>query len=168
MSAKVLEVFRIVTQRRVADAFSGEGARLYGGRWNPKGVPVVYSASTRSLAMLEMLVQDQPLRARYVIIAARIPLNLRIERIANSALPGEWSTPGRADELRAMGAQWITRAKSAVLCVPSAVVTSEFNYLLNPAHAEFARIGRTAAETLTTDRRLVERFSHRNPRKPPL
>jgi RES domain-containing protein len=168
LSAKFLEAFRIVTQKRAADAFTGEGARLYGGRWNPKGIPVVYTASTRSLAMLEMLVQDQPLRARYVIIAARIPLNVRVERISTSALPGDWSTPGRADELRAMGAHWITRAKSAVLCVPSTVVTSEFNYLLNPAHADFVRISRAAAESLNTDRRLVEKLSRSAPHKPKL
>jgi RES domain-containing protein len=166
LSAKFLAVFRIVTQRRAADAFSGEGARLYGGRWNPKGVPVVYTASTRSLAMLEMLVQDQPLRARYVIVAAHIPLNVRMERISIAVLPDDWSAPGRVDELRAMGAQWISRAKTAVLCVPTAVVPGEYNYLLNPAHADFARISRAAAETLITDRRLVEKLAHRAPRKP--
>ena len=152
----------------MANAFSGEGARLYGGRWNPKGIPVVYTASSRSLAMLEMLVQDQPLRARYVVIVARVPFNLRIERISISALPDDWSSPGRVDELRAMGAQWITRAKTAVLCVPSAVVPNECNYLLNPAHAEFARISRAAAEPLTTDHRLIEKFPRRAPRKPNL
>jgi RES domain-containing protein len=88
----------------VVDAFSGEGARLYGGRWIPKGIPVVYTASTRSLAMLEMLVQDQPLRARYVVIAARIPLSVRIERVTISALPSDWSSPGRIDESRGRGA----------------------------------------------------------------
>jgi RES domain-containing protein len=166
LSAKYLEVFRIVTHKRVADAFSGEGARLYGGRWNPKGIPVVYTASTRSLAMLEMLVQDQPLRARYVVIAARIPLTVHIERIPTSSLPDDWSSRDRIDELRAMGAHWITRAKTAVLCVPSAVVPSEFNYLLNPAHAEFAKISRATAEPLTTDRRLIEKLSRSAPRKP--
>ena len=168
MSVKFLEVFRIVTQRRVVDAFTGEGARLYGGRWNPKGIPVVYTASTRSLAMLEMLVQDQPLRARYVIIAARIPLNVRVERIATSVLPGDWAAPERVDELRVMGAHWITRAKSAVLCVPSAVVPNEFNFLLNPVHADFARISRAVAKSLTTDRRLVEKLSRSTPHKPKL
>jgi RES domain-containing protein len=166
LSSKFLEVFRIVTQRRVADAFSGEGARLYGGRWNPKGIPVVYTASTRSLAMLEMLVQDQPLRARYAVIAARIPLSVRIERVTISTLPSDWSSAGRIDELRGRGADWIARAKTAVLCVPSAVVPSEFNYLLNPAHADFARISRAGPEPLATDHRLLEKQSHRAPRKP--
>ena len=166
MSAKYLDVFRIVTQRRAADAFSGEGARLYGGRWNPKGTPVVYTASTRSLAMLEMLVQDQPLRARYVVITAGIPLSVRIERVTISTLPRDWSAPGRIDELRRIGADWISRARTAVLRLPSAVVPSECNYLLNPAHADFARIRRGAAESLTTDHRLLEQQAHRARRKP--
>lgn len=129
---------------------------------------MVYTASTRSLAMLEMLVQDQPLRARYVVIAARIPLTVRIERISSAALPDDWSSLERIDELRAMGTRWITRAKTAVLCVPSAVVPSECNYLLNPAHAEFTRISQSTAEPLITDRRLVEKLSPRVPRKPRL
>ncbi len=165
MTATFLEVFRIVTHRRVADAFSGEGARLYGGRWNPKGMRVVYTASSRGLAILEMLVQDQPLRARYTIITARIPATIRIERVLPTALPNAWVTAGRADELRVIGAGWVKRAKSAVLCVPSAVVPSEFNYLLNPAHPEFNRIKLGNAEALTTDHRLLQKLSRAAQRK---
>jgi RES domain-containing protein len=66
-------VWRIVTHRFAASAFSGEGARLFGGRWNRKGESVVYTAQSRSLAFLEMLVQDEPLRANYVLIPAEIP-----------------------------------------------------------------------------------------------
>ena len=59
-------VWRITTQRFAASAFSGEGARLYGGRWNPKGWEVVYTAESQSLALLELMVQDDPLRATRV------------------------------------------------------------------------------------------------------
>ncbi|MBC8006624.1 MAG: RES domain-containing protein, partial [Prolixibacteraceae bacterium] len=41
--------------RYAGTAFSGEGARLYGGRWNRKGVPMVYTAGSQSLAMLKCL-----------------------------------------------------------------------------------------------------------------
>ena len=159
MTAKFLEVFRIVTQRHVTEAFSGEGARLFGGRWNPKGVAMVYTASSRSLAILEMLVQDQPLRAHYTIIAARIPSSVRIERVAPTRLPENWTTGEPVDELRAIGAAWINRAKIAVLRVPSAVVPSEFNYLLNPTHSDFGRIHLGEVEPITTDRRLVQKFA---------
>lgn len=166
MTGSVLEVFRIVIHKRVADAFTGEGARLYGGRWNQKGVRVVYTASSRALAMLEMLVQDQPLRARYSIVAAKIPSTVRIERVSLSRLPDNWLAAEPIEELRAMGADWVTRAKAAVLCVPSAVLPREFNYLLNPTHPEFGRIKLGRVETLRTDGRLIQKRSEVIRRKP--
>jgi len=66
-------VWRIATQRFAASAFSGEGARLFSGRWNRKGESAVYTAQSRSLAFLEMLVQDARLRANYLLIPADIP-----------------------------------------------------------------------------------------------
>ena len=74
-------VWRLFTTRYTETAFSGQGARRYGGRWNRKGVPVIYAAGSLSLAMLEMLVQDQPLRARYMTIPAEVPPGLNIERV---------------------------------------------------------------------------------------
>ena len=74
-------VWRITTARFAASAFSGEGARRYGGRWNPRGTPLIYTAESRALALLEMLVQDDPLRARYVLIPAHIPDDLPLDRI---------------------------------------------------------------------------------------
>jgi RES domain-containing protein len=83
----MLSVWQITTAAFARSAFSGEGARLYGGRWNPKGEPIVYTAASQSLAMLEMLVQDQPLRARYMMIEARIPAALSIDRVRIDHLP---------------------------------------------------------------------------------
>ena len=74
-------VWRITTQRFAARAFSGEGARLYGGRWNPKGWEVVYTAESQSLALLELMVQDDPLRAHYVLMAVEIPAEMAQTRI---------------------------------------------------------------------------------------
>ena len=74
MTARPTVLWRLVTPRFARTAFSGEGARLYGGRWNRKGVPMVYTAGSLSLAVLEMLVQDEPLRARYRTIAATLPV----------------------------------------------------------------------------------------------
>ena len=90
----MLSVWRITTAAFARSAFSGEGARLYGGRWNPKGVPIVYTAASQSLALLEMLVQDQPLRARYVIIEARIPGGLRMDRFRIDDLPSDSARSG--------------------------------------------------------------------------
>ena len=115
-------MFRIVTQRRVADAFSGEGARLFGGRWNPKGVRVVYAASSRALAMLEMLAQDQPLRAHYLSVPARIPAAVHIERVAASRLPADL-VGARAERCLACDRCGLGSARqNGGSCVPSAVV----------------------------------------------
>ncbi len=148
-------VWRIVTARFAEVAFSGEGARRYGGRWNRKGVSLVYTAGSQSLAMLEMLVQDEPLRARYMMIPARIPADLTIARLNREQLPPDWRDPGAVETLRTLGTEWAAGLAAAVLAVPSAVVPDETNYLLNPRHPDFGRIAVGAARELITDLRLM-------------
>jgi RES domain-containing protein len=151
-----LTASRVVTERYADSAFSGEGARLYGGRWNPKGVALVYTAHTQSLALLEMLVQDSPLRARYALIPARIP-DILIERVDAAKLPADWRELSARAELQQIGAMWARNRTSAVLAVPSAVVPAETNYLLNPGHPDFARITLGARDEWQTDPRLMRR-----------
>ncbi|WP_235516609.1 RES family NAD+ phosphorylase [Caballeronia cordobensis] len=151
-----LMAWRVVTERCADSAFSGEGARLYGGRWNPKGVALVYTAQTQSLALLEMLVQDSPLRARYVMIPGRIPETL-IERVDPSNLPPDWRELSARTELQQIGAMWVKTRTSAVLAVPSAIVPAETNYLLNPSHPDFAQIAIGARDEWETDPRLLRR-----------
>lgn len=150
-------VWRIVTAGFVDTAFSGEGARRYGGRWNRKGVPLVYTAGSQSLALLEMLVQDEPLRARYRMIPVQIPADLTVQRIGPEQLPTDWRDAAALETLRALGTHWATGMASAVLAVPSAVVPAETNYLLNPRHPDFARIDFGQPEVLVTDLRLRKR-----------
>jgi RES domain-containing protein len=152
----VLTVWRLVTARFAATAFSGEGARLYGGRWNRKGTLVVYTAGSQSLAMLEMLVQDEPLRARYVMIPARIPRAVKIEQINPAKLPADWRELAAREQLQAIGSDWTRGLSSAVLAVPSAVIPAETNYLLNPRHPEFRKIAFGAPEPFVTDLRLMK------------
>ncbi|MBC8642235.1 RES domain-containing protein [Caballeronia sp. EK] len=148
--------WRVVTERYADSAFSGEGARRYGGRWNPKGGALVYTAQTQSLALLEMLVQDSPLRARYVMIPARIPETL-IERVDAAILPPDWREPIARTELQQIGAMWAQKRTSAVLAVPSAVVPADTNYLLNPRHPNFPQIALGARDEWETDPRLLRR-----------
>lgn len=148
-------VWRITTERFAASAFDGEGARLYGGRWNPKGVPVVYTADSQSLALLEMLVQDEPLRARYVLIPVHLAADLGTERIELDQLPTDWRTPAARPVLQRIGRDWLERGESALLDVPSAVVPAERNVLLNPHHPAFSRILIGQAVPLETDSRLL-------------
>jgi RES domain-containing protein len=153
----MLTVWRLVTARFAGTAFSGEGARLYGGRWNRKGMAMVYTSGSQSLAVLEILVQDEPLRARYVVIPAVLPRNLKIERIAPDQLPSDWRSLAARDQLQVIGTDWARRRSSAVLAVPSAVIPSETNYLLNPLHPAFAKIEIGEPQDFTTDLRLIKK-----------
>jgi len=152
-----ITVWRLVTARFADSAFSGEGARLYGGRWNRKHVPMVYTAATQSLAMLELLVQDDPLRARYVMIPAFIPADLPIEHLAANSLPEGWRELNAREQLQQIGTDWARSLRSPVLAVPSAVIPSETNYLLNPQHPAFHQIQIGAPLEVITDLRLIRR-----------
>ncbi len=148
-------VWRITTARFAQTAFSGEGARLHGGRWNPKGCELVYTAESQSLALLELMVQDDPLRAHYVLIPAALPSDLRMTQLDAAQLPDHWRTLGARDVLQAMGMEWFRAGLTAVLSVPSAVLPEERNYLLNPRHPDFARIVIGEPRSLATDTRLL-------------
>jgi RES domain-containing protein len=148
-------VWRITTARFSQTAFSGEGARLYGGRWNPKGWEVVYTAESQSLALLEMMVQDDPLRAHYMLIPAQLPADLPETRIDVDELPDNWRTINARDVLQALGLRWLEAEQTALLNVPSAIVPAERNLLINPRHPDFARIVIGKPQSLQTDTRLL-------------
>ena len=154
-------VWRIVTAAFVPKAFDGEGARLYGGRWNTPGAPLVYCAATASLAVLEMMVQDQPLRAHYSLIAATIPDEMHVETVTVGQLPKNWRQSEGIASLREIGGRWLASGRSAVLRVPSAVLPQESNFLIDPRHADFRRIKTGRPESLDMDSRLLRKSALR-------
>lgn len=121
--------------------FDGEGARRTGGRWNSAGRRVVYTSQAASLAAMEMLVHldDSALLLSYSLIPVTIPAKL-IEELDPASLPQTWRESPGPVELQVLGDTWLTRAASAVLRVPSAVIESEYNYLLNPEHPNFPQL----------------------------
>lgn len=151
--------WRITTARFAGSAFSGEGARWFGGRWNRKGLSVVYTAESRSLALLEMLVQDDPLRARYVLIPAQIPDSVSMIEVNVAELSDDWRSLSARDALQALGNAWLQKGASCILSVPSAVVPAERNFLVNPVHRDFARIIIGEPEALDTDVRLLRNLA---------
>ncbi len=159
-------VWRIVTRRFAVAAFDGEGARRFGGRWNRAGDAMVYTAQSRSLALLEMLVQDEPLRAHYLLIPAQLPANLSITHIKADQLDPNWRHLEGRQSLQAIGHQWLQDAQSCVLQVPSAVMPAEHNFLINPLHPEFSRIKIGPPETLDSDVRLLRNLSAPRSLKP--
>lgn len=157
----MVRAWRITKREHAKKAFTGEGARLYGGRWNSPGVAVVYTAESQALATLELLVHmDSPeLLNAYVLMEARIDDSL-IEVQPEVELPRSWREQPASRELRAIGDAWVREGRSAVLKVPSIVVPSESNYLLNPAHADFSKISVGAPLDFNVDRRILKHRGH--------
>ena len=150
-----VRVWRISLATRAADAFDGEGAALYGGRWNPKGVAVVYTAESLALAALEFFVNFNSRRpVPMVAIHAEIPEPIEPVVIGARELPSNWRSRRPADSTRAIGAAWTATARSAVMSVPSVVIPRERNYLLNPAHPDFRKIRIGKPEPFSFDERM--------------
>lgn len=137
-----LRAWRIVKTRHLRDAFSGEGARRFGGRWTSPGVRVVYAAGSQALAALEMLVHlDSPALLRKAYSLVPVEFDERLVLVPKrDDLPRGWNRTPAPEPVRAFGDAWVAAGKSPVLQVPSALVADEPNYLLNPAHPAFGRI----------------------------
>jgi RES domain-containing protein len=133
------EAWRITRAEYAADAFTGEGAAKVGGRWNSRGVAVVYTSGTRALAALETLVHlNPPMVFKYKII--RLEFASELVRHIQSKLPSDWRVLPAPDSTRRLGDAWVREARSAILAVPSIIIPDETNYLLNPAHPDFKKI----------------------------
>jgi RES domain-containing protein len=137
----MITAWRIVSANYKDKAFAGDGARVHGGRWNSKGVAVVYTADSLALASIEMIVNlpAPKLLQKYVRISAQISLNL-VSELSGADLPEDWNSRPISPSTRAIGDSWVKKQSSAVLRVPSIVVPDEYNYLLNPTHPDFAKV----------------------------
>ena len=133
-----VRAYRILKRKFVGTAFSGEGSRLYGGRWNSKGVAVIYVSGALSLAILEWRVHltQWPGPPSVIIEIEFDPSSIW----APAKLPPHWQRYPSPKANAAVGDNWVASGRSAVLKLPSAIVPNEFNYLLNPAHPDFKRI----------------------------
>jgi len=136
-----MRFWRICRERYATNALTGEGARLYGGRWNSRGVRVVYGSTSLALAAVETFVNLEPnLRpADLVSIQGEIADGVEIARLDLKTLPMGWHER-RQESLHQFGDAWIARGQTVALLVPSAAIRGEWNVLLNPAHADFSAI----------------------------
>jgi RES domain-containing protein len=136
-----LKGWRIVPEEQVATAFDGEGARLYGGRWNSLGVAMVYASEHKSLAALEVRVHiDTTKKIKlYQCLAFQFDENL-MEMFPIGSLPKDWRQEPPPLSLQQLGDAWVKADRSPVLAVPSVIIEDELNYLLNPRHTDFAKI----------------------------
>ena len=133
--------WRIVPEDQAATAFNGEGARLYGGRWNSVGVPMVYASEHQSLAALEIRVHIDKTRMGklYKCFAFRFDESL-MEVFRVGGLPRDWQQEPPSPALQQLGDDWVKANGSVILAVPSVIIPKEINYLINPKHPDFAKL----------------------------
>jgi RES domain-containing protein len=152
-----MHLWRISKARFAESAFSGEGARLFDGRWNFEGVPMVYTSSSLALAAIEFFVHLDPSDAPNDLVSmkADLPDELGIEQIYEDRLPPNWRRVDN-NELQKLGSDWAKSKRSVALVVPSAVVEEEWNVLLNPKHTDFTAITIRPAKPFRYDERMFK------------
>ena len=150
----LVHAWRLTARAHLDTALSGEGARLYGGRWNAPGIAMTYLASSRPLAVLEVLAQLASASdlARYALL----PVRFDSDQISElPSLPDDWRALPSPRSTAEAGGQWAESKSSLVLRVPSVILPAETNYLVNPAHPDFASVETGDAEDLDIDPRLL-------------
>jgi RES domain-containing protein len=146
-------VYRVTNGEFIND-LSGTGAKLYGGRWNPIGIPALYTTQHLSLAVLEILVHIKSYRRPldYHLITIEIPETVSIVSIDHQKLKKNWKDD--IEYLQLIGYEFLTSLQSLVLQVPSAIIDAENNLIINPAHPDAGKIKIRSSKTFIFDKRL--------------
>jgi RES domain-containing protein len=148
-------VYRITNCDYALD-LNGTGARLFGGRWNSEGKPVIYTASSCSLAVLEVLVHLPPLMIpdNYCLVEIEVP-NSVIKTIEIDELPADWKDISPPARLRQIGDEFLNKREYLLMKVPSSIVPMEYNYLINPQHKDMRKVKVSTHQPFDFDERLA-------------
>jgi RES domain-containing protein len=151
----VWRAYRIADRRH--NIFDGEGAALFGGRWNSPGRRVIYASESYAGAMLEVLVNANIGRMpkHHAWIEILIGADVSVEAVDPRKLR-RWDAPDQQAS-RKLGDKWYDERRSAVLIVPSAVTRVERNVVINQEHPEFRKLRASRPEQVVWDKRLFER-----------
>jgi RES domain-containing protein len=140
---------------KYADDISGEGASIYGGRWNPVGIKSLYASQYISLCILEILVRTEnnihP--PGYQLITLEFP-ETNMTTIKPFQLKAGWKQ--HIEYTQWIGEEFLKENKSLTMQVPSAIVEKENNYLINPLHKDFNKVKIISIEALELDKRLKQ------------
>jgi len=152
----VITAWRIVKAKYAETAFDGESAAIAGGRWNSQGNRVIYTSESAALATLELLVHMGRSRSlqEYLIFSCSFSETL-VDDFDTTQLPDNWRTFPGPPSLKVLGDQWIANQSSAILRVPSVVIETDSNYLLNPAHRDFKHVTISPGQRFELDLRLL-------------
>ena len=154
-----MRIWRICRAIHAIDAFSGEGARRFGGRWNSRGVPMVYASTSLALAAIEYFVHLEPnlAPADLVSISATLPDGDPARTAQAADLPEAWWSEESLPATRDLGDKWIRSAFSLAMLVPSVPIRSERNVLVNPIHPHIKELKIDPPQPFVFDARMFER-----------
>ena len=152
---KSLRAYRMGDPAGEYAVYSGDGSRVYAGRWNECGQDVIYASEHYSTALLETLARtgEMPRNQHYVEI--EVPAGISYEVVTKDGLPGWCDLDGAV--ARAFGATWFTERRSAILIVPSVVARVERNVLIHPHHGDVGSINVGLETPVCWDSRLFTR-----------
>lgn len=132
-------VYRITAKKHARD-LTGVGAATFGGRWNKKGTPVLYTGESKEIALLETIVHTPPMIIPELdILTIEIPESL-ISQIKIEDLPKNWAAYPAPSILAEIGEDWVENGDTVALKVPSCIIHSANNYILNCGHREYANV----------------------------
>jgi RES domain-containing protein len=148
-------LYRIANCRYITH-LDGEGARIYGARWNSEGKAMVYLASSRALSVLEVLVHLPPIQIpdNYCVIEVEVP-DVEALILDATTLPDNWKDISPPAILKQIGDRFLKDSKYLMMKVPSSVVEQEFNYLLNPVHPDMQKVKILRKQPFSFDGRLL-------------
>lgn len=147
-------VYRIVSDKHSND-LSGAGSAIYGGRWNSKGKPVVYTGGSIEIALLEVLVNiTTPQFDNYNLVKIDIPDD-SIYELRVTDLPKNWNQYPAPSVIVKIGDEWIDSNRSVALKVPSCIVPTAYNYILNCSHTYFKKVKIIDITPFKIDNRLL-------------
>lgn len=148
-------VYRLSRAKYCQD-LSGRGAELSGGRWNSKGIALVYTSSSRALCVTEIAVH-MPLGIipkDYFLITVFIPDDVPMSIYNEKNLPSDWDSLPHGNITQQIGDRFVNESKFLVMKVPSAVVQGDYNYIINPRHKMMNKVKIKNIEAFRFDERL--------------
>jgi RES domain-containing protein len=152
-----MRTYRLAKQNYAVD-LSGKGAELTGGRWNSKGISVIYTSQSRALCLAEIAVHVPVgiVPMNYYLTEIEIPDEIEFYSISEKNLPPYWNSFPHSQFTQEIGDGFIKTNQFLVLKVPSAVVQGDFNFLINPKHPDFGLIKVIQTEPFNFDKRLFK------------
>lgn len=151
-----MELYRI-TQEMYSEDLTGNGSKLFGGRWNSEGIPALYCASSRSLALLETLAHTPAkmlLVKTYILITISVPASAMHEVITIDELPEKWDAVDIHPFTQHTGDNFLRENKKLILSVPSVLMPEENIFVFNPLHSDMTKVKITRKRRIQFDKRI--------------